>query len=101
MLIKPRANGRNIVGQQPPTLLAGLHTLLHIAACCYVSLGVIARSLKPVKLLATCKPTLQFPTLLAHHCSELLRPFARSMKSTKKSLLKSRSKYLFIYIKYE
>ena len=42
--LKPRANGRNIVGQQLPTLLdvtccVRLHTLLHVA-----------QSLKPVKL---------------------------------------------------
>ena len=30
--VKPRANGRNIVGQQLPTLL---HTLLHVVACCW------------------------------------------------------------------
>ena len=43
---KPSGNGRNIVGQQIPTLLGvtccgRLHTLLHI----------VAQSLKPVKLL--------------------------------------------------
>ena len=37
--LKPRANGRNIVGQQLPTLLdvtcyVRLHTLLHVVACC-------------------------------------------------------------------
>ena len=42
---KPHANGRNIVGQQLPTLLdvkccVRLHTLLH----------VVAQNLKPVKL---------------------------------------------------
>ena len=36
---KPRANGRNIVGQQLPTLLdvtccVRLHTLLHVVGCC-------------------------------------------------------------------
>ena len=46
-ILKPRANGRNIVGQQLPTLLdvtccVRLHTLLH----------VVAQSLKPVKLSA-------------------------------------------------
>ena len=40
---KPRANGRNIVGQQLPTLLdvtcyVRLHTLLHVVGCCCVSL---------------------------------------------------------------
>ena len=41
--IKPRANGRNIVGQQLPTLLdvtccVRLHTLLHVVGCCCVLL---------------------------------------------------------------
>ena len=40
---KPRANGRNIVGQQLPTLLNvtccfRLHTLLHVVGCCWVLL---------------------------------------------------------------
>ena len=50
--LKPRANGRNIVGQQHPTLLdvtccVRLHTLLH----------VVAKSLKPVKLFSQQLPT--------------------------------------------
>ena len=41
--IKLRANGRNIVGQQLPTLLdvtccVRLHTLLHVVGCCCVLL---------------------------------------------------------------
>ena len=41
VLIKPRTNGRNIVGQQLPTLLdvtccVCLHTLLHVVGCCCV-----------------------------------------------------------------
>ena len=48
----PHANGRNIVGQQLPTLLdvtccVHLHTLLH----------VVAQSLKPVKLFSQQLPT--------------------------------------------
>ena len=50
-----RANGRNIVGQKPPTLLdvtccVCLHTMLEL-------LGVVALSLKPVKLLNQQLPT--------------------------------------------
>ena len=50
--LKPRANGRNIVGQQLPTLLdvtcyVRLHTLL----------DVVAQSLKPVKLFSQQLPT--------------------------------------------
>ena len=41
--VKPRANGRNIVGQQLPTLLdvtccVRLYTLLHVVGCCCVLL---------------------------------------------------------------
>ena len=41
--------------QQLPTLLdvtccVCLHTLLHVVACCWMLLGVVAQSLKPVKL---------------------------------------------------
>ena len=50
--LKPRASGRNTVGQQLPTLLdvtccVRLHTLLH----------VVAQSLKPVKLFSQQLPT--------------------------------------------
>ena len=53
--VKPRANGRNIIGQQLPTLLDvtccdRLYTLLHVVACCCVLL-------KPVKLLSQQLPT--------------------------------------------
>ena len=39
-ILKPRANGHNIVGRQLPTLLdvtccARLHILLHVVACCW------------------------------------------------------------------
>ena len=55
-----RADGRNTVSQQLPTLLdvtccVRLHTLLHFVACCWKLL----RSVKSVKLLATCKRTQQ------------------------------------------
>ena len=41
--VKPRANGRNIFGQQLPTLLdvtccVRLYTLLHVVGCCCVLL---------------------------------------------------------------
>ena len=43
LALKPRENGRNIVGQQLPTLLdvtccVRLHTLLHVVGCCCVLL---------------------------------------------------------------
>ena len=56
--VKPRANGRNMVE---------CYTLRPFplpVACCFVLLGVIAQSLKPVKLLAVCKRTQQLPTML-------------------------------------
>ena len=42
-IVKPRANGRNIVGQQLPTLLdvtccVRLHTLLHVVGSCCAKL---------------------------------------------------------------
>ena len=46
----------NIVGQLPTSLdvtcCVRLHTLLHVVACGCVMLGVVERSLKPVKLLS-------------------------------------------------
>ena len=56
--LKPRANGRNIVGCYV------LRPLVHPLACCCVLLGVVAQSMKPDKRLA--------------QCWELLRPLARS-----------------------
>ena len=47
--LNPGANGRNIVGCYMLRLSA------HPVACCCVLLGVVAQSLKPVKLLATYK----------------------------------------------
>ena len=41
-----------------------LHVLSFCSPCCML-LGVVAQSLKPVKLLAMCKRTQQLPTLLA------------------------------------
>ena len=49
---KLHANGRNIVSQQLPTLVA--------VTCCVrllTLLYVVAQNLKPVKLLVTCKRT--------------------------------------------
>ena len=65
--------------QQLSTLLdvtccVRLHTLLFVACCC-VLLGVVAKSLKPVKRLATTTPNTVGPTML-----RLLRPFAHSLR---------------------
>ena len=65
------ANGHNIVGQWLPTLLdvtcfVCLHTLLHVVGS--VLLGAVALSLKPVKLLATCK----YGRNNSQQCCELL-----------------------------
>ena len=46
-----------------------LRPFAHPVAFCCMLLGVVAQSLKPIKLLATCKRTQQLPTML--------RPFAR------------------------
>ena len=48
-----------------------LRPFAHPVACCCVLLGVVAQSLKPVKLLGL--------GLVGQQCWELLRPFARSL----------------------
>ena len=49
--VKPRANGRNIVGCYMLRLFA------HPVACCWMLLRVVAQSLKPVKLFSQQLPT--------------------------------------------
>ena len=76
-IVKPRANGRNIVDQQLPTLLdvtccVRLHILLHGVGCCCAKFET-GQTFRPVQTDAT---------LLAYnsqHCWELLRPFACSL----------------------
>ena len=51
----------------------------HPVTCCWMRLGVVAQSLKPVKRLTTCKRTQQLPILLGQQCWELLRPFVRKL----------------------
>ena len=63
--VKPPGNGRNIAGCYM------VRPFAHPVSCCCMLLGVAAESLKPVKLLATCKRTQQLPTML--------RPFARGL----------------------
>ena len=62
---KAPGNGRNIAGCYM------VRPFAHPVSCCCMLLGVAAESLKPVKLLATCKRTQQLPTML--------RPFARGL----------------------
>ena len=55
-----------------------LRPFAHPVACCCVLLGVVAQSLKPVKLsnlLAPCKRR----NIVSQHCWELLRLFERSL----------------------
>ena len=59
-IIKPCVNGRNIVGQQHCNML---HVASVWTPCCML-LGVIEQSLKPAKLIASCKRTQQLPTML-------------------------------------
>ena len=56
--VKPPGNGRNIAGCYM------VRPFAHPVSCCCMLLGVAAESLKPVKLLATCKWTQQLPTML-------------------------------------
>ena len=70
--------GRNVVDRQLPTSLDVfgcymLRPFAHPIACCWVLLGVIAQSLKPVKLSATCKRTQQLPALLGQQYWKLLK----------------------------
>ena len=74
--LKPRANGRKIVGQKLPTFLdvtccVRLNNLLHVVASCCAKFET-NQTFSPVQTDAT---------LLAkksQHCWELLNPFARS-----------------------
>ena len=49
--LKPRANGRNIVGRYM------LRPFAHAVVCCWMLLHVVGQSLKPVKLLSQQLPT--------------------------------------------
>ena len=65
--LKPSGNGRNIVGQQIPTLL--------VVTCCgrlHNLLRDVAQSLKPVKLLSH-----KLPTFLVPRSATLLDPFTQ------------------------
>ena len=84
ILLKPRANGRNIVGCYM------LRPFTQPGACCCALLGVVARSLKPGKRLATCKQTQQLPALLGQQVGSCLRPFPSSL-AFHFSLLSSRN----------
>ena len=56
-----------------------LRPFTHPVACCCELLGVVAQSLKPVKLLAMSQRTQQLPTLLGQQYWELLPPFERNL----------------------
>ena len=78
MYIKPRANRRNIVGQQLPTLLdvtccVRLHTLLHVVGCCCVLLrkGWTGQTFKPTT------PNISFVMWSPKRSATMLDPFAR------------------------
>ena len=76
--LKPRANGRNIVGQQLPILW-----MLHVASvctpCCML-LGVVASACTPLPT-----RTQQLPTLLAQQGRDLLRQRAKQSRTTTQS----------------
>ena len=97
--MKPRANGRNIFGQQLPTLLE-----LHVASVFrtfYPLLHVVSQILKPVKLLRQQLPTFLF-FLVAQagssiDCEQALlfgqakrAPRERASKGLRRSLARSR-----------
>ena len=78
MYIKPRANRRNIVGQQLPTLLdvtccVPLHTLLHVVGCCCVLLRKVwtGQTFQPTT------PNISFVMWSPKRSATMLDPFAR------------------------
>ena len=68
-------------------LMFTLPLFAHPVACGCVLLGVVAQSLKQVKLLAAFKQTQQIPTLLGQQCWELLCPFALGFSLSQARLL--------------
>ena len=99
------ANGRNIVGQQPPTLW-----MLHVASvctpCCML-LDVVACCCTKFETGRTFSPEQTDATLLANnsqHCWELLRPFACSLscaetaKKLTKKMCDALAKLLFCFL---
>ena len=66
-VLKPRANGRNIVGCYM------LRSFAHPVACCWMLLRVVAQGLKPVTLFSQQVPTVPW----SPKCSAMLDPFAQ------------------------
>ena len=71
--IKPHASGRNIVGEQVPTLSGYMLCPPPLVASCCLLLGAFVQSLKPVKLLVTCKRTQYCVNILRQYCVRLHR----------------------------
>ena len=71
-------SGRNIVGQQLSTLLDihMLHLFAHAVACCWVLLGVVAQSFKPVKLEPTT-PSISFAPWSPQSSTTMFGPFSQ------------------------
>ena len=74
-ILTPRANGRNIVGQQLPTLLdvtccVRLHTLLHVVACCCAKFET-GQTFEPTT------PNISFVPWSPKRSPTMLDPFAR------------------------
>ena len=72
---KPRANGRNIVGQQLPTLLdvtccVRLHTLLHVVGCCCAKFET-GQTFQPTT------PNISFVPWSPRRSATMLDPFAK------------------------
>ena len=75
VLIKPRTNGRNIVGQQLPTLLdvtccVCLHTLLHFVGCCCAKFET-GQTFQPAT------PNISFVPWSPKRSATMLDPFAQ------------------------
>ena len=73
--LKPRTNGRNIVGQQLPTLLdvaccVRLHILLHVVGCCWAKFET-SQTFQPTT------PNISFVPWSPKRSATMLNPFAQ------------------------
>ena len=74
--LKPRVNGRSIVGQQLPTLLdvtccVRLHTLLHVVGCCCTKFETRQTFQPPTT------PNISFVPWSPKHSATMLDPFVQ------------------------
>ena len=78
MYIKPRANRRNIVGQQLPTLLDVTASVCTPVACCLK--GCCAKFETGQAFSYVQRDASTTPNMLGQQCLELLRPFSKGFR---------------------